>query len=289
MSANVNVWEVDFYRRPLQDEQGHSLWELLICSPDRSLQFSAFCPQPEANSTWLTSQFRVAAQNLPDRVRVFRPQSLSLIEAACRTLNVPVEPTRYTPALKQWLKERWSATGPWRSQQYSQMDGYTDQPYTPTELDQPPPLPLPEKLWGEQWQFAALPARDLEEVLLKRPIPILEAPEFLLPNRLQLPSAIRVPGVIIYGGRRSMNLAHWIQQQRPVALQAVTSAPSGLVLEAGLVERWVIATFEDPEVSTAAKGFERRKQLSQGLHFLLVQPDNSGVTYSGFWLLRMED
>lgn len=280
MDIDIRVWEVDFYRRPLQDQQGNSLWELLICSPDRSWQLSRFCPQPEADSTWLISQFQQAAQNLPERVRVFRPQSVSLVEAACRPLNISVEPTRHTPALKQWLRER--------SQEYAQMDGYTGQPYAPTELEQPPPLPLPEKLWGERWQFAALPAKDLEEALIKRPIPILETPEFLLPKQLRLASVTAVPGVIVYGGRRSMNLARWAQQQHPVALQAVTGAPSGLVLEAGLVDRWIIATFEDAQVTKAAGEFERRKQLSQGLHFLLVQPDDSGVTYSGFWLLRRE-
>lgn len=285
----MSVWEVDFYRRPIQDQQGHPLWELLICSPDRSLQFNAFCPQPEANATWLIAQFQMIAAQIPDRIRVFRPQSLSLVEAACQALNVLVEPTRHTPALKQWLKERWSPTGPWPSQQYPQMDGYTGQLYAPTKLDQPPPLPLPEKLWGEQWRFAALPARDLEEVLIKQPIPVLETPEFLLPSRLQLPTTMGVPGVIIYGGRRSLNLARWLQQQCPVALQSVAGPPSGLVLEAGLVERWIVATFEDPQVAKAAVEFERRKQLSQGLHFLLVQPDDSGVTYSGLWLLRMEN
>jgi hypothetical protein len=46
-----------------------------------------------------------------------------------------------------------------------------------------------------------------------------------------------------------------------------------------------VATFEDREVAAAAANYEQRKQLSQGLHFLLVQPDESGMTYSGFWLL----
>lgn len=279
----MSAWEVDFYRRPLKDQQGQPLWELLICNATLSLQFSKFCPQPEANSTWLVSQFQRAAEGrqLPERVQVFRPQCLSLVEAACRTLNIPVEPTRRTVALKRWLCER--------AEQYLRMEGYTGQPYEPTQLDSPPPLPLPENLWGEQWRFAALPALDLEEGLIERPIPILEAPKFLLPSQLQLPGTTGVPGVIIYGGRQSMRLASWLQQQHPVALQAIAGAPAGLILEAGLSDRWVVATFEDLEVTAAGAAFERRKQVSQGIHFLLVQPDDSGVTYSGFWLLRAED
>jgi hypothetical protein len=86
-----------------------------------------------------------------------------------------------------------------------------------------------------------------------------------------------------------MQLARWLQDVQPVALNYIAGAPDGLILEAGLVERWVVATFEDKEVATAAQMYEQRKQLSRGLHFLLVQPDDSGMTYSGFWLLREED
>jgi hypothetical protein len=93
---------------------------------------------------------------------------------------------------------------------------------------------------------------------------------------------------VIYGGRQSLRLARWLQEARPVMLNYVAGTPSGLVLEAGLIERWIVATFEDQEVMAAAQAYEQRKQLSQGLHFLLVQPDDSGMTYSGFWLLRQD-
>jgi RNA-binding protein Tab2/Atab2 len=72
-------------------------------------------------------------------------------------------------------------------------------------------------------------------------------------------------------------------------LNYIAGAPDGLVLEAGLVDRWIVATFEDAEVTTAARLYQQRQQLSHGLHFLLVQPDDSGMTYSGFWLLQAED
>ncbi len=278
----MSVWEVDFYRRPLVGQQGDPLWELLICNSTRSFQFNEFCPQPEANSTWLVAQFQQAAKvtELPVQVQVFRPQSLSLIEAACSSLNIAVEPTRRTAALKQWLQER--------AKQYPEMQGYTGQFYLPTELDHPPPLPLPEDLWGEQWRFATLLAVDLEEELIERPIPILETPKFRIPSQLRLPKTVSVPGVIIDAGRQSMRLARWLQQQCPASLQLIAGAPDGLILEAGLVDRWVVATFEDPEVTAAGAAFERRKQACQGLHFLLVQPDSSGVTYSGLWLLGCE-
>lgn len=270
----MRVWQADFYRRPLQNEAGQVLWELLICNATRTFEYEALCPQSQANSNWLVSQIQLASgQNPPDVIQVFRPQSLSLIHSAAQKLGISIEPTRRTFALKQWLQER--------IPQYSN----TGESYNPLALDKPPPTPLPENLWGEQWRFVTLPAGDIEAVT-ERPIPILKTPGFLLPINLGLASTIPVPGVVIYGGRQSMRLARWLQESQPVALNYVAGEPAGLILAAGLVDRWVVATFEDQEVAVAATTYEQRKQLSQGLHFLLVQPDDSGITYSGFWLLR---
>lgn len=276
----MDIWQADFYRRPLRDANGQVLWELLICNVTGSLIYSSLCPQTLANSSWLTSQLQQAARGrgLPQQIQVFRPQSLHLLNLAAPELGIQVEATRHTPALKQLLQER--------AAQYSQQDNYTGEADQPLALDKPPPVPLPENLWGEQWRFAILPAGNLEEAFAERPIPILQMPEFLLPINLGIASTIPVPGVIIDGGRQSMRLARWLEEVQPVSLNYIKGSPDGLILEAGLVERWVVATFEDQEVATAAERFQQRKQQSLGLHFLLVQPDDSGMTYSGFWLLR---
>ena len=276
------IWQADFYRRPLKDENGKTLWELLLCNSTGSFKYEALCPQSEANATWLANQFSIASSgNLPDKIQVFRPQSLSLIETAAQQLGIAVEPTRRTDALKQWLQEK--------AQEYPHMSNYTGEPYQSIALDKPPPVPLPENLWGEQWRFAMLAAGDIKDAFSEKPIPILEMPEFLLPFNLGIASTISVPGVIIYGGRQSMRLARWIEESRPVALNYIAGAPDGLILEAGLIDRWIVATFEDKEVSQSAQMYEHRQELSKGLHFLLVQPDDSGMTYTGFWLLRGEE
>ncbi|MBE9179814.1 Tab2/Atab2 family RNA-binding protein [Oculatella sp. LEGE 06141] len=278
----MKVWQADFYRRPLQDDAGHALWELVVCGAAGEFHVEAFCSQPAANSAWLAAQLQAIADDrpLPDIIQVFRPQSLSLIEAACKPLGIAVEPTRRTPTLKHWLQQR--------AEQYRTMANYTGQPYAPVELEKPPPAPLPETLWGERWRFAAIDAGDLVPVFQHRPIPILEMPEALLPLRLNVPSTVAVPGVVIDGGRQSMQLARWLQQVRPVSLTYIPGEPDGLILEAGLVDRWIVATFDDREVAAAAQTFRERLSASQGLHFLLVQPDDTGVTYSGLWLLQSD-
>lgn len=258
------IWQVDFYKCPQTDVTGQALWELLICDATRTFTYNSAIPQSEVNSSWLASQFQLAGGGkLPDVIQVFRPQSLSLVEQAANSLGIKVEATRYTSALKLWLSEK----------QY------------PTAVDKPPPTPLPENLWGEEWRLAAMSAGDLIEYFSDRPIPILRLPEFLLPINKGLASTVTVPGVVIYGGRQSMRLARWLEVANPVSLNYIPGTPDGLILEAGLADRWVVATFEDKEVSAAAKVYEQRKQITRGLHFLVVQPDDSGVTHSGFWLL----
>ncbi|OWY66114.1 hypothetical protein B7486_38295 [cyanobacterium TDX16] len=276
MTNDKLIWQADFYRRPWRDDTGQVLWELLICDRMGGFRYEAVCPQAAANASWLVEQLQLAASQLPDIIQVFRPQSLSLLATAGQKLGITVEPTRRTGALKQWLRSR--------IPQYST----NGEPYNPLALDKPPPVPLPENLWGDRWRFASLPAGDLEAAFKDRPLPILDMPESLLPLNLGLASTIAVPGVIIYGDRKSMQLARWLQAAQPIALKYVPGELAGLVLDAGLADRWVVATFSDSEAIASAQTYAQRQQQSQGLHFLLVQPDDSGMTYTGFFLLKEE-
>jgi hypothetical protein len=147
-----------------------------------------------------------------------------------------------------------------------------------------PPQPLPENLWGDRWRFAALAAGEMADAFTDR-APILVMPPELMPLRLGLASTGLIPGVVIEGGRRSLPLARWLQAAQPQALTYIAGPPDGLILATETGDRWVIATCEDAEVKAAAAEFAHRKLHSQGLHFLLVQPDDSGMTYTGFWLL----
>lgn len=258
-------WQADFYRIPTDKTPG--LWELLICDVTGDFHYSATCPQSEANSQWLITQLKLAANSeLPAVIQVFRPQCLSLMEVAATQLGITVQPTRNTPALKQWLQAK----------QY------------PIVVDKPPPAPLPENLWGESWRFASIPAGDILDVFTQRPIPILSMPESLQPLKMGLAFNLSIPGVVIYGGRKSLILARWLEAARPVSLNYLPGEPDGLILEAGLVDRWIMVTFTDTEVMAAGKVYQQRLSTSRGLHFLLVQPDDSGITYTGFWLLGKE-
>ncbi len=159
-----------------------------------------------------------------------------------------------------------------------------------------PPTPLPESLWGDRWQFMSLPASDLWDSLSGHMTPIQSLPEEYQPLNLGLASDQYIPGVVITGGRKSMTIARWIQAVGPKFLSVQSSAEesggqesgrlSALMLRAGDRDRYILATFDDPEVQAAGTLFMQRQQSAQGIHFLWVQPDDSGMTYSGIWLLK---
>jgi hypothetical protein len=152
-----------------------------------------------------------------------------------------------------------------------------------------PPQPLPDELWGEEWRFASIPAGDLWEMFGDRPIPVLSMPDRLNPVNLGIASNAFIPGVIIYGGRQSMQLTFWLQGQNPQAViyqETEKNLAGGLLLTGADTQRWVVMTFHDQAIATAGQRYYQRQQEAKGLHFLLVQPDDSDVTYSGLWILQ---
>ena len=269
----MTIWQADFYKYSSFNAHQNIYWELLICDEKGNIICQANCLQSQVNSTWLVDKLLPLITNeKPEKIQVFRPQSLNLLTLAGKELGIPVEATRQTSALKNLLTQRHPD---WQNS---------------LTLDQPPPQPLTENLLGEQWRFATLPAGEIVDFFRDRPIPYLQIPEELWPINLGIGSNINIPGVIIYGGRQSRYLSQWLASVNPISLNYIPTdveKAGGLILESGLVDRWVFLTFNDQEMAGNAKIFEARKHDSQGLHFLLIQPDDSGITYTGFWLLKM--
>lgn len=274
----MTIWQADFYHLPATPIQETRQWELLICNGDRSFIYTADCSSADANPQWLAEQLRAAAkEQSPTKIQIFRPQALGLLSLAAQQMEIPIEATRHTPALKQELQQR--------AAKYQA----TTSNYNPSKLEQPPPQGLPENLWGEEWTFASVNSSEISQLFGDRPIPIKNIPEQFLPLNLGIASETAIPGVVVYGGKKSLILARWLEQQQPAFLTYIPTEvgqSGGLILETGLVDRWIFNTFDNREFASVAEDYEQKKQASQGLHFLLIQPDNSGMTYTGFWLLK---
>ncbi|WOD38935.1 Tab2/Atab2 family RNA-binding protein [Nodosilinea sp. E11] len=277
----MTIWQADLHRPPLVSDSGEPLWEILLCSEDFSFSYGATAPQAAVNKVWVREQVSIAlakAPAPPEKIQVFRPQALSLLTIACEPLAIAVEPTRHTPTLHQWLQQR--------ARWYPSQPNAISIPYNPLHIESPPPVPLPENLWGDRWGFTAIAAYDFEQTLPHEPIPLRHLPTALMPSRLGLASTTPIPGIVVDAGRQAMALAQWVQANHPAWLTYERGAPDGLILAASLCDRWVFTTFSDPDVASAGQRFEQRQRQSQGLHFLLVRPDDSGMTTTGLWLLQ---
>ena len=275
----MKVWQADLFRFSLSAPADNQ-WLLLICDNVGTVIYEAKCPQSEVNAEWLTIQLQQAIKDtVPDRIQIFRPQITGIFDLATRRLNITLETTRRTTAIKQKLR------------QYIEQNSSVVSTKNYLGLDRPPPQNLPKNIWGENWNFVSIPAGEIINFTENRPIPFCDLPEDLLTTNLSLDTTTKIPGIVIYGGKKSLTLALWLVKEKPVALNYIPTEigkSGGLVLESGLVDRWIMATFESETVAQAAKAYEQAKQQTQGLHFLLLQPDDSGMTYTGFWLLKDE-
>jgi len=276
----MSIWQVDFDHIPTQFKQQKNHWELVICDSkingSENLElpiYTAQCTLADANSDWLEKQFLLAAKgNLPTKIQLFRPETEGVITVAASNLSIKVEATRHTSNLKKILNIRYQ-------QNFL---------YNPLTLDKAPPQALPEEIWGDEWQIANITSGQIVDLFKDRPIPILSLPEELFPMNLGLASDIPIPGLVIFGGRQSMQLARWVKQNRPMFINYIPTEKGksgGFILETGLVDRWVFNTFESAAAATIATAYEQKKKASRGLHFLLIQPDESGMTQTAFWLL----
>lgn len=273
------IWQSDLWRVP-DSLSTEVQWLLLICDRKGNSIHEAKCLQSEVNSQWLKSQLEVASQHsLPEKIQIFRPQITGLFGEAAAKLNITLEVTRRTPQIKQKIRK-------YIEKYYSVRSGTNY-----LALDRPPPQNLPEEMWGENWTIISICAGDLIDFATDRPLPVCDLPESLVATNARLALEIKIPGIVVDGGRKSLQLVQWIQQVQPVALNYISTEigkSGGLILETGLVDRWIFATFESATVAPAVRNYEQAKKDSLGLHFLLVRPDDSGMTYTGFWLLRDE-
>lgn len=287
------IWELDFYSRPVLDENQKKRWELLICESQLGLQaqtvpgfqYSQFCSSTEVNSVWLRDAIATAlekAGHQPDKIRFFRQPMMNMILKACADLGLPAQISRRTFTLQQWLTDRLSTV-------YPQDPGYQAGATPRVSLPAPNPQPLPDALRGQKWAFAKL---DLTELEALADVPV-DFGEVFPPRLVGLSEQMQIPGVVIFS-ERALPLAAWmsgldlayvqLDMQPTPALGKRT--PHRLVLETGGDDRWILATFGDAKLLAEGKAFEASKAEASHVHFLAVQSNSPEAEVAGFWLLQ---
>jgi len=280
------VWELDFYSRPILDENGKKLWEVLVCeSPleaDRKAEtlfrYAQYCPSTQVNSLWLQEALQNAiaqAPQPPNEIRFFRRQMANMIKKACEDLGIACEVSRRTFALNHWLQEREQLV-------YSDQPGFQPGANPSVNYETTTPQPLPDALVGQQWAFVSLEASAFAEmpeweIAFTRAFPL---------TMLQLAPDTKIPGLVIFS-HRALALAGWMSGLELAFLKMDnSSAKPRLLLETGLSDRWILANLTTPQLQAEAQGFEQAKQAAQQVHFVAVQSDPEAESFAGFWLLQ---
>jgi len=286
------IWELDFYSRPLFDEQRKKLWEVLICeSPltiDRPLdslfRFSKLTDNQHVNSIWLREALEEAiaqAPQPPQKIRFFRRQMNNTIARACEDFGIVAAPSRRTYALQSWIAERMETF-------YPQQPGYDASAAQAASVQYPAlnVVPLPDALRGDKgdrWGLVSLAVAELAE-MKEWEIGFGEAFPLELAN---LTPETRLPGLILWSPR-AVPLAAWLSGLELGFLRLERSDRPRLCLETGASDSWVLANLTQAAVQAEAEGFAQAVAAAQGVHFLAVQANPEEESFAGFWLLRSE-
>lgn len=280
----ASTWEIDFCSRPMLDERGKKVWELLICDPEREFEYSEFFPNSKINSAELK---RVIEKLLalpgavrPDKVRFFRGQMQTIITKALTDCSIKAVPSRRCFTVMTWIEERLETV-------YKKDPRYNDKAQSLFSLDLGAPEPLPDALRGEKWAFVQLPLSGVLDMLKSVDSGDLFGSSFSLSSAgvSDLPKDILIPGVAVFS-RRALPLAAWTNGLEIATVKADVDR-SCLVLETGVAQRWRYGGWKpSPDSIEEARGWEDCKEGVRGLHFLAVQPDADSEDLNGLWLMQ---
>ncbi|XP_028551131.1 protein TAB2 homolog, chloroplastic isoform X2 [Dendrobium catenatum] len=152
--GSITEWELDFCSRPILDERGKKVWELVVCDSSLSLQYTKYFPNNVINSITLRDAIASITQELgvpfPEKIRFFRSQMQTIITKACNELGIKPVPSKRCISLLLWLEERYETV-------YTRHPGFQKGSKPLLALDNPFPMELPENLFGERWAFVQLP------------------------------------------------------------------------------------------------------------------------------------
>jgi hypothetical protein len=284
------IWELDFYSRPVLDDNRKKLWELLICespltvgrSLDSLFRYAQWCSSNTVNSIWLREAIEKAideAGEAPKKIRFFRRQMNNMIVKTCTELDIPPAPSRRTYILDQWIADRMENF-------YPQQPGYDVAATKSTSVQYPAmnAIALPDALRGDKadkWAFVTLEAAAFEE-MSEWDISFSEA--FPLQTMGATPES-KIPGMIVFSPR-ALPLAGWLSGLELSFLCLESGSFPRIRLETGVSDSWILANLTAAETLAEAKGFESAKKQANGIHFLAIQSPTESQSFTGFWLLK---
>tara|TARA_B100000965_G_scaffold367892_1_gene354188 strand:- start:1253 stop:2140 length:888 start_codon:yes stop_codon:yes gene_type:complete len=277
-------WEIDFYSRPLIDEDGKKRWELLITSTNnfkdkKTFRWEKICPASTVNSIWLKDALEEAIDEAkkqgwgrPSVIRCWRSSMKTMIKRAADQIGIELISSRRTYSLLEWLIDR-------ERNLYPQQKGYTGVNLAPlTNPITNQAIPLPEEVRGDSWSFASLSLNTLRE-----------ADEWkiefsnLIPIKDSINENVSIPGIRLFSSQRSLALSAWLGGLEPAKLLIEGTQ---IILEAGQADRWLVTDVEEEAKNAIRNNFLNTKRDADGLQFISVQKSSDQNSLDGFWMLR---
>ncbi len=284
------IWELDFYSRPIIDENNKKKWEILICESPTNIdsdlnslfRYSQLCSNSEVNSITLGKAIDSASElagESPSKIRFFRRQMNNMIIKACEDANIPAFPSRHTYALNQWLAERMINF-------YPQQAGYDEKALQSMSVQYPVsnPVNLPDAVKGDkkdQWALVSLSVEDLAEM----PEWEISFSEAFPLSMVDISPNTKIPGLIIFS-QRALPLSAWMSGLELGYLRLEQGKFPRICLETGVSDSWVLANLTDSQTQAEGEGFDKAKQQANGVHFLAIQSSPESQSFEGFWLLK---
>lgn len=287
------IWELDFYSRPILDENQKKIWEIMICeSPtqiDSNLnslfRYSQFCSNSEVNSITLakaiTSAIESGGEN-PSKIRFFRRQMNNMILKACEDVGIPAFASRHTYTLNHWLEERMTNF-------YPRQEGFDDKVMQSLSVQYPVSnaVNLPDAVRGDKkdkWALVSLEAEELQE-MSQWEIAFCEAFPLSL---AKITANTNIPGLIIFS-QRALPLSAWMSGLELGYLRLDKGDFPRICLETGVSDSWILANLTDKQTLAEGEGFETAKKQADGVHFLAVQSSPESQSFEAFWLLKEDN
>lgn len=284
ITRNKSEWELDFYSRPILEDDGKKRWELLVTNTrsiadEKIFKWEKRCPAGEVNSLWLTQALNEAIEaaqkegwEKPTKIRCWRKSMKTMISRAASQLSLDVVPSRRTYNLIEWISQR-------ERELYPKEKGYMVGPLAP-----PPkeilndPIPLPESVRGDFLSLDSLPV-GIIKYADEWPI------EFrgLIPVPKNNNEEIDIPGIRLFSEERSLALAGWLGSLEPVRL---VINKNQLILEAGQEDQWLVTDLKEDIAIAVQESLMNSKINAGGLQFIAVQASTEEKSFAGFWMLK---
>ena len=248
LELKISDWELDFYSRPIIEENGKKRWELIISSTrnfktEDLFIWSKICPANEVNSIWLTNALNEALLDSrkkgwakPSKIRFWRSSMKSIIKKSLEAIGIEALVSRRTYDLLDRIEFL-------EKEIYPKEKGFVRGVLAPTFATriESTPQPLPEAVRGDALTISEI---SIGELKLAQNWPI----EFgdIFPIHKLLDDNKSVPGLRLFSKDRSLALAAWFSSLEPVKL---IIQKNQLILEASEVDKWLVTDLPEKDVS----------------------------------------